>query len=97
MPLYAELITWTDQGARAAKDSVKRYEALAGMAQSLGAKIQNVWWTMGQYDAVAILDAPDDATASRFAIAAGSQGNIRTVTMRAYTKEEMSKILAALP
>ena len=97
MPLYAELITWTDQGVRAAKDSVKRYETLAGMAQSIGAKIQHVWWTMGQYDAVAILEAPDDAAASRFAIAAASQGNIRTLTMRAYTKDEMSKILASLP
>ena len=97
MPGYVSLLTWTDEGAGHAKDTVKRYEAASGMAQKLGVSIRHIWWTMGGYDVVTVLEAPDDAAASRFAIAIGAQGNVRTVTMRAYTKDEMSKVLGGLP
>lgn len=97
MPLYISLLTWTDQGARAAKDSVKRYEAATAAAKNLGVTIKDIWWTMGAYDAVTLAEAPDDATVSRFVIAIGAQGNVRTVTMRAYNRAEMERILSGLP
>lgn len=96
MPSFIALLTWTDQGARAAKDTVKRYDNAVATAQKMGASIRNTWWTMGAYDAVVVLDAPDEATASRFAISISSQGNVRTLTMRAYTKDEMAKIVSGL-
>lgn len=96
MPSFIALLTWTDQGARAAKDTVKRYDNAVGVAQKMGVSIRNTWWTMGAYDAVVVLEAPDEATASRFAISISSQGNVRTLTMRAYTKEEMTKIVSGL-
>lgn len=96
MPSFIALLTWTDQGARAAKDTVKRYDNAVATAQKMGVSIRNTWWTMGAYDAVVVLDAPDEATASRFAISISSQGNVRTLTMRAYTKDEMAKIVSGL-
>ena len=97
MPTYVTLINWTDQGIRDVKDTMKRYEAAKALGQKLGLTIKEIWWTMGPYDAVTVGEAADDATASRFAFAVGSLGNIRTVTMRAYNKDEMSRILTGLP
>lgn len=44
-----------------------------------------------------IVEAPDDETVSRLALSAGLQGTIRTMTMRAFTEEEMGRILQGLP
>lgn len=97
MPTYVTLISWTDQGARNAKDSVQRYEAATAAGAKMGVTFKDFYWTMGAYDAVAVAEAPDDATVSRFVLATGAQGNVRTVTMRAYTKDEMTQIVKGLP
>jgi uncharacterized protein with GYD domain len=52
---------------------------------------------MGAHDAVGIIEAADDATVSRFILTVGAQGNIRTVTARAYTRDEMSQIMKGMP
>jgi GYD domain len=52
---------------------------------------------MGRYDGVLILEAPDDETAAKFALARGAAGNIRTETLRAFTEAEFRQITAALP
>jgi uncharacterized protein with GYD domain len=52
---------------------------------------------MGQYDAVAIAELPDDAAAARMALSIGAQGNIRTETMKAYTEADYRTIVASLP
>jgi uncharacterized protein with GYD domain len=97
MPNYVVLGSWTDQGIRNVKDTVQRYEAARAQAGRFGVTFKETLWTMGAYDVVNIVEAPDDATASRVALAVGSLGNVRTVTMRAYTKDELSAILAGLP
>ena len=53
--------------------------------------------TMGQYDAVAIAELPDDATAARLVLGIAAQGNLRTETMKAYPEAEYRKIVASLP
>lgn len=97
MPLYVGLLNWTEQGVKAVKETIKRSESFRAAAEKAGCKIREVLWTMGPYDAVTVFEAPDDTTASRAAIALGMQGNTRSVTMRAYTKDEMQKIVAGLP
>jgi uncharacterized protein with GYD domain len=91
------LINWTEQGARDAKNTVQRYEAAEGAGARMGVTFKSFYWTMGAYDAVGIVEAADDATMSRFALAIGAQGNVRTVTARAYTRDEMSQIVKGLP
>lgn len=93
MPTYVMLLTWTDQGARTAKDSIRRAEATRAQAEKMGLKFRETLWTMGPYDALGLFDAPDDPAASRLALWLGSQGNVRTLTMRCYTAAEMSKIV----
>jgi uncharacterized protein with GYD domain len=97
MPLYVGLFNWTEQGIRAVKDTVKRSESLEAAIVKAGCKLRNMVWTMGPYDALAIFEAPDDITASRLTLAMGMQGNTRSLTMRAFTREDMGKIVGGLP
>jgi len=97
VPTYVLLLSWTDQGIRNVKDTLNRAEAAAGVIDSMGGKMTQVYWTLGPYDVVAIVEAPDDETATAFAVATSSQGNIRTTTMRAFDRGEVEGILGKVP
>ena len=96
MATYIALANFTDQGIRSVKDSTKRADAVQAAAAKFGAKMTQIYWTLGQYDLVAIIEAPDDASAAAFAVAIGSAGNVRLQTMRAFSKDEMAGVLARL-
>ena len=96
MPVYVQLITWTERGSSATKETVQRARRAREQAQKMGARLREVIWTMGRYDAVAIIEAPNDETASRFALWVGAQGAARTETLRGYTEEEIAKIVEGI-
>ncbi|MDO8249436.1 MAG: GYD domain-containing protein [Rhodoferax sp.] len=96
MATYIALSNFTDQGIRNVKDTTKRADAVKEAAAKYGAKMTQIYWTQGKYDLVAIIEAPDDTSATAFALAIGMAGNIRTQTLRAFTKEDMNGILAKL-
>ncbi len=96
MPVYISLINLTDQGIRSIKDDPNRVKSAAQFAQREGVRILSEWWTMGQYDAIMITEAPDDETINRFLLGAGRQGNIRTTTMRGFTQDEIMGIIQRL-
>jgi uncharacterized protein with GYD domain len=96
MPTYIALSTFTDQGVRNAKDTTKRAESVMALGKKVGATMTQVYWTLGKYDVVAIIEAPNDETATAFSLGIGSLGNIRTQTMRAFSKDEMGAILSKL-
>ena len=96
MATFITLSSFTDQGVRNVKDTPKRAEAVQAAAQKFGAKMTQIYWTLGSYDVVAIIEAPDDASATAFALSIGAAGNIRTQTLRAFSKDEMAGILAKL-
>jgi uncharacterized protein with GYD domain len=93
MPTFISLINWTDKGIGDFKDTVDRAEAAQQLAGKFGGTL-DVHWTVGPYDIVAISTFPDDESATAFALMAGSQGNIRTSTLRAYSADEMRSIIA---
>ena len=93
---YIALAGFTDQGIRNVKDSVKRADAVQEAAKKFGAKMTQIYWTLGNYDLVAIIEAPDDVSATAFALAIGTAGNVRTQTLRAFSKKEMNGILAKM-
>ena len=97
MATYIALSNFTDQGIRSVKDSTKRADAVKEAGGKFGAKMTQIYWTQGQYDLVAVIEAPDDMSATAFALAIGMGGNIRTQTLRAFSKEEMNGILGKLP
>ncbi len=96
MPVYISLINLTDQGARTIKDDPARVRSAAKIAEREGCKLLAEWWTMGPYDAIMITEAPDDETINRFLLGAGRQGNIRTLTLRAFTPDEIANVIARL-
>ncbi len=96
MPSYVVLVNWTDQGIRNVKGTLERTDDVARLAEKHGGRLVQFYWTVGPYDLVAIGEAPDDESASAFALELGSVGNVRTTTMRAYDREEMSGIVQRL-
>src|SRR6266566_1034364 len=96
MASYVCLIQFQDQGIRNIQDTVKRGDAAMAEAKKMGMKIVEEFWTMGSYDVVIVVDAPNDETMSAFMLKIGSLGNVKSHTMRAFRREEMEGILAKI-
>jgi uncharacterized protein with GYD domain len=96
MAEYILLMNWTEQGIRKIKDSPKRLDAARKLAKACGAKFGDFYMTIGKYDMLAHLTAPDDATVAKFVLRAASGGNVRTTTLKAFTESEYRKIIGAL-
>jgi uncharacterized protein with GYD domain len=97
MATYILVGNFTDQGVRGVRDTTKRAVAVREAAKKAGVTMKEIYWTMGQFDVIAIFDAPDDASMSAVALAIGAAGNVRGQTLRAYTKEEMDAVLRKMP
>lgn len=96
MATFVALGNFTDQGIRNVKDTVKRADAVKEAAQKAGITMKDIMWTLGSYDMVVIFEAPDDASITAFALAVGAAGNVRTQTLRAFNRGEMTAILSKL-
>src|SRR6266496_272760 len=86
----------TDQGIRKVKDSSKRAAAFKDMAKKCGATVKDVFWTLGEYDIVAIVEAPDDISMTALGLSSGALGNIRTQTLRALAQEDMKTVVGKM-
>ena len=93
MPKYVTLYNWTDQGVANARETVNRYQAAKELVESKGGKIDTILWTVGPYDIVIVADFPDDETGTAVALQLAASGNLRSTTMRAFTKGEMKGII----
>jgi uncharacterized protein with GYD domain len=93
MPTYVCLYNFTDQGMRNIQDTTKRAKAFTALANSRGVNIREVFWTLGPYDMVAICEAPDDIVGTALALSLGKLGNVRVMSLRAFSLSEMDEIL----
>lgn len=93
MPAYVVLYRFTDQGRNNVKATVNRAAEIRQENERRGFKVLGHYWTQGQYDLVTIVEAPseEEMTAGLFGIA--EAGNVTSETLRAFTDEEMKKIL----
>ena len=95
MPAFITLENFTDQGARAIKDSPDRFEAFKSLAEAAGIAVKSVHWTTGAYDIVIVAEGPEEAVmALNLQIAA--LGNVRTQTLRGFSPVEMRNMVASL-
>ena len=94
MPSYVALMNWTDQGIKNFKDSVNRAEAAQAAFAQAGLAFKSLYWTVGQYDLIAIVDAPNGEALAAALLQLGAQGNLRSTTLRAFTADEMKGIIA---
>lgn len=96
MATFIVLAAFSDQGVRNVKQTIERADAFKQMAKKVGATVKDMYWTLGSRDVVAICDAPDDETATALALSVGTRGNVRSETLRAFSFDEMKKILGKM-
>jgi uncharacterized protein with GYD domain len=96
MPHYVILINWTDQGIKNVKESPKRAQAAISQADKFGGKI-SLWYTLGQYDIVGIAEFPGDEEIQKFVLWVGSQGSVRSTTLKAWSPDEAASLISSLP
>lgn len=96
MTTYVMLTQWTEQGMRQIKDSPKRLDTAKRALEEMGGSFKAFYMTMGDYDIVAVYDAPDDAVAARFTLMLGMQGNVKTTTLKAFPEPAYREIINTL-
>jgi len=96
MPTYIALINWTSQGIAKVKDSPKRLDTGRKAFKKLGVEIKATYSTMGRYDLVCIMEAPDDEAYAKATLSLGQQGNVKTETLKAFSEDEYRKIIGSL-
>ena len=96
MATFVVLAGFTDQGIRNVKETISRAEAFKEMAKKSGITVKDLYWTLGQYDVIAVCEAPDEETATAFSLSVSSRGNIRSQTLRAFSFDEMKMLLGKI-
>jgi len=95
MATFIVLMNFTDQGIRTVKDSPDRFIAFRAMAEKMGVTIKSVYWTVGHYDIVVVVEGSDEAVTTAL-LKGGSLGNVRTETLRGFSAEEMKQIIGKI-
>ena len=96
MPTYLIQSQWTDQGIRSVKESAKRLDVGKKKLKEMGGEIKAFYLTTGTYDMLAVVDVPNDEILAAHLLWLGSQGNLRTQTVRAFTEDEYRNIVGGL-
>jgi uncharacterized protein with GYD domain len=96
MATFISLLNFTDQGIRHVKDSPDRYEAFRAMAEKLGVRVKDLYYTVGHYDIVAVMEGSDEAVTTAL-LQVCSLGNVRTETLRGFSLDDMKKIVGTMP
>jgi uncharacterized protein with GYD domain len=94
MPTYVVLYRFTREGRKNVKETVKRAEEVRKQNEARGFKVLGHYWTQGRYDLVAVVDAPSEEAMVSGLFNIAEVGNVASETMRAFTAEEMRRILA---
>jgi len=97
MPTYIALLNWTEKGIAAIKGSAERLDAGRQAFKKAGMEIKETYSTMGRYDLVCVIDAPDDETYAKAMLSLGAQGNVSTETLKAFSEDQFRKIVDSLP
>lgn len=94
MPTYISLVNWTDQGIRNVKEAPRRLDSFKKAVEAAGGKVSGYYLTMGKYDSIVIVECPSDEAAAIIILNGGSQGNVRTETMKAFPEDQFRNIIA---
>jgi uncharacterized protein with GYD domain len=94
MATFITTIKFTQQGIQAIGETTKRAAAFKAAAKKMGANVSEIYWTLGEFDGVVVLDAPDDETAAAALLHLGISGNVHSTTARAFKAAEMERIVS---
>jgi uncharacterized protein with GYD domain len=96
MPTYIALLNWTQQGISKVGSSAKRLDAGRKAFKKMGVELKDTYLTMGRYDLICVIDAPDDETYAKAVLSLGSQGSVSTETLKAFNEDQYRKIIGSL-
>ncbi|MEW6644601.1 MAG: GYD domain-containing protein [Pseudomonadota bacterium] len=96
MTTYVILANWTEQGMKNVTDSPRRLDMAKKALKDMDGEFKAFFLTMGDFDMVAICEAPDDAVAARFSLQLGMLGYVRTRTLKAFPEAAYREIIASL-
>ena len=96
MSKYISLVKYTSKGIENVKESPNRLDAVKKLCESMDAKVEGFYLTMGRYDMILIMDAPNAETAAKLVLQITSQGAVSTETLPAFPEEEYRKIISDL-
>ena len=88
MPTFIMLSTLTIQGVQTLKSNPERLRAVNQDVEELGCKVLHQWATLGEFDFVNIVEAPDEATIARVSVALGARGSTKIRTLPALTIDQ---------
>jgi uncharacterized protein with GYD domain len=97
MPTYIAMLKWTTQGVQNIKQSPSRLDAARKGFEAAGARMKDFYMVTGQYDMLAVVDAPDDVALAKAILGLTSQGSVTSETCRAFTEQEYRRIVEGLP
>ena len=97
MPKFISLVNYTAKGVENIKNSPNRLDAVKQLCEHMGAKVEAFYLTMGRYDIILIVDAPNPETVAKIILSISSKGAVSTETLHAFSEEEYRKIISELP
>jgi len=97
MGTYVILMKLTERGIQDIKNAPARVDAGIKALEAMGGKLIAFYMVMGEYDYVGIGEAPNDETVAAFLLGLGLQGNVRTTTLKAFSRDEFAEIVKKLP
>jgi uncharacterized protein with GYD domain len=90
MPLFIMLTNLTADGVKTLKNNPARVGEVNKEVEQLGIKVLDQWATLGQYDFVSVVEAPDAQTMAKVSVELGSRGTTSNQTLSAITAEEFA-------
>ncbi len=93
MPTYIMLTSFTADGVKTIKNHPGRVQEVNKEMEQLGVKVTNQWATLGQYDFVSVVEAPDEQTMAKVSVELGSRGTTSNQTLTAIPAEDFTKSL----
>lgn len=96
MATFIVLASFSDQGIRNVKETINRAEGFKDMAKKSGVTVKDMYWTLGSRDIVVVCEAPDDETATALLLSVASRGYVRSETLRAFSFDEMKKVMGKM-
>ena len=93
MPVYILLSTLTVQGVQTLKSNPDRLRAVNQDVEELGCKVLHQWATLGEFDFVNVVEAPDIATVAKMSVALGARGSTKIETLPALEIEDFLRTL----
>jgi uncharacterized protein with GYD domain len=97
MPTYVTLVNFTDAGRASVEELPENIERMKLLKRSLGGEPKGFFFTLGQYDLVAVSEMPDDESVAQIELTAAMEGDVDLEVLRAFSMDEVRDVLRDLP